>query len=87
MRALCGKALKSALYDLVPRSKLILYECLQIEQITMNRRKKGNQILKARVKKAKAKLSPDSKSKYISKADREKLAADSTQGTTVCSGQ
>jgi len=62
------------LRDLVPRSKLILYVCLQIEQMTMNRRKKGNQILKARVKKAKAKLSPESKSKYISKADREKLA-------------
>jgi len=43
----------------------------------MNRRKKGNQILKARVKKAKAKLSPESKSKYISKADRAKLATDS----------
>lgn len=44
----------------------------------MNRRKKGNNILKTRVKKAKAKLAPDSKSKYISKADRAKLAADST---------
>jgi len=51
----------------------------------MNRRKKGNQILKARVKKANAKLSPDSKPKYISKADQAKLAADSTKDTTVCS--
>ncbi len=40
----------------------------------MNRRKKGNQILKARVKKAKAKLAPNSnKPRYISKADRAKL--------------
>lgn len=40
----------------------------------MNRRKKGNQILKAKAKRAKAKLSPDkSKPKYISKAERAKL--------------
>ena len=37
----------------------------------MNRRKKGNQILKARAKKANAKLSSKSKPKYVSKADRE----------------
>jgi hypothetical protein len=37
----------------------------------MNRRKKGNQILKARAKKANAKLSSKNKSKYISKAERE----------------
>lgn len=59
--------------------KLLSYTCLQIEQITMNRRKKGNQILKARVKKANAKLSSDSKPKYISKADRAKLENDSTE--------
>jgi hypothetical protein len=34
----------------------------------MNRRKKSNQILKARSKKANNKLSPKSKPKYISKA-------------------
>tara|TARA_B110000285_G_scaffold169813_1_gene190003 strand:+ start:314 stop:502 length:189 start_codon:yes stop_codon:yes gene_type:complete len=39
----------------------------------MNRRKKGIQILKARVKKANAKLSSQTKPKYISKADRAKL--------------
>lgn len=48
----------------------------------MNRRKKGNQILKARAKKAKTKLSSNSKPKYISKADREKLESDSPQETT-----
>ena len=36
----------------------------------MNRRKKGIQILKARAKKSNAKLSTQSKPKYISKADR-----------------
>jgi len=51
----------------------------------MNRRKKGNNILKARVKKAKAKLSPDSKSKYISKADRAKLEKDLVQDVTLSS--
>jgi len=51
----------------------------------MNRRKKGNNILKARAKKAKAKLSPESKTTYISKADRAKLEKDSIQDTTLCS--
>ena len=40
----------------------------------MNRRKKSIQIVKARIKKAKAKLVTHSKPKYISKAEREKLA-------------
>ncbi|WP_137971849.1 DUF2986 domain-containing protein [Pseudomonas sp. F(2018)] len=42
----------------------------------MNRRKKINQLLKAHAKKASAKLAPKSKNKYISKADRLKLAAE-----------
>ena len=45
----------------------------------MNRRKKINQLLKANAKKASAKLAPKSKDKYISKADREKLAAEAAQ--------
>lgn len=44
----------------------------------MNRRKKLNQLLKANAKKASAKLAPKNKSKYISKADRLKLAAESS---------
>ena len=42
----------------------------------MNRRKKGNQILKARAKRAKAKLAPKTKPRYISKAERAKMAAE-----------
>jgi hypothetical protein len=49
----------------------------------MNRRKKGNQILKARLKKANAKLSGNKKPKYISKADREKLANETEEQTNV----
>ena len=49
----------------------------------MNRRKKGNQILKARAKKANAKLSSKSKPKYISKADRETAATEPTEDTIV----
>ena len=49
----------------------------------MNRRKKGNQILKARAKKANAKLSGKSKPKYISKADRETEAAIPIEDTIV----
>ncbi|MEH6557298.1 MAG: DUF2986 domain-containing protein [Oceanicoccus sp.] len=42
----------------------------------MNRRKKGNQTLKARAKKANAKLVHKNKPKYISKLDQAKLAAE-----------
>ena len=45
----------------------------------MNRRKKLNQILKKNAQKANAKLAPKSKDKYISKADRLKLAAQASQ--------
>ncbi|HKS12111.1 MAG TPA: DUF2986 domain-containing protein [Pseudomonas sp.] len=43
----------------------------------MNRQKKLQQLFKARAKKASAKLAPKSKDRYISKADRLKLAAES----------
>jgi len=36
----------------------------------MNRKKKLNQIFNKRLKRAKAKLNPNSKEKYVSKADR-----------------
>ena len=39
----------------------------------------------ARDKKANAKLAPQSKPKYISKADRAKLAAESSQDTVIVS--
>ncbi len=51
----------------------------------MNRRKKIKQLLKAHAKKASAKLAPPSKSKYISKADRLKLAAESAEGAIISS--
>jgi Protein of unknown function (DUF2986) len=52
----------------------------------MNRRKKLNQILKANAKKASAKLAPKSKSTYVSKADRLKLAAEeSSQDANISS--
>lgn len=53
----------------------------------MNRRKKGNQILKTRARKANAKLAPPSKVKYISKADRQKLEAEPTLDTAVDIGR
>jgi len=49
----------------------------------MNRRKKINQLLKANAKKASAKLAPKSKDKYISKADRLKLAAEPGQDSVT----
>jgi hypothetical protein len=58
-------------------------EQLQVEQNTMNRRKKLNQILKANAKKASAKLAPKNKDKYISKADRLKLEAEAAQDPVV----
>ncbi|UVM02509.1 DUF2986 domain-containing protein [Pseudomonas laurylsulfatiphila] len=51
----------------------------------MNRRKKINQLLKANAKKASAKLAPKSKDKYISKADRLKLATEAAQEPVVAS--
>lgn len=47
----------------------------------MNRQKKIKQLLKANAKKASAKLAPKSKPKYICKADRLKLAAESSPDT------
>ncbi|MGX0889615.1 hypothetical protein AB7M22_001623 [Pseudomonas sp. ADAK2 TE3594] len=65
--------------------KLISFKSLQTEYKNMNRRKKIQQLLKAHAKKASAKLAPPSKSKYISKADRLKLAAESSQDSIVSS--
>ena len=42
----------------------------------MNRRKKIKQLLQAHAKKASAKLAPQNKPKYISKADRLKMATE-----------
>ncbi|RKF17416.1 DUF2986 domain-containing protein [Alginatibacterium sediminis] len=42
----------------------------------MNRRKKTNQILKARAKRKNAKSATSNKPKYISKADRAKMDAE-----------
>jgi hypothetical protein len=49
----------------------------------MNRRKKSIQIVKSRINKAKAKLSTKKKPKYISKADRAKLAEEAHQDTST----
>ena len=49
----------------------------------MNRRKKIKQLLQAHAKKASAKLAPKSKPQYISKADRLKLAAESSDEPVV----
>lgn len=48
----------------------------------MNRRKKIKQLLQAHAKKASAKLAPRSKPKYICKADRLKMAAEESGGST-----
>ncbi|MDP5254984.1 MULTISPECIES: DUF2986 domain-containing protein [unclassified Vibrio] len=47
----------------------------------MNRKKKINQILKAKKKKQNAKLHSNNKPRYISKAEREKQSLE--QGETV----
>ncbi|MGY2340623.1 DUF2986 domain-containing protein [Pseudomonas sp. SDO5532_S415] len=48
----------------------------------MNRQKKIKQLLKAHAKKASAKLAPK-KPKYISKADRLKLAAEASPESII----
>jgi hypothetical protein len=71
-------ALETRHRDLAHCFKLVSLKNLQAEQKNMNRRKKIKQLLKAHAKKASAKLAPPSKDKYISKADRLKLAAESS---------
>lgn len=51
----------------------------------MNRRKKIIQILKSRTKKKHGQSTSKNKPKYISKADRAKLEAESSQGATTTS--
>lgn len=46
----------------------------------MNRKKKLNKILNSRIKKMNAKKAPKNKEKYVSKAEREKLALEQAQG-------
>ena len=53
----------------------------------MNRRKKGIQIFKARIKRSNAKLNPQSKPKYISKVDRVESAAEVTDDPTFVAEQ
>ncbi|PKI14722.1 DUF2986 domain-containing protein [Colwellia sp. 12G3] len=48
----------------------------------MNRKKKMNTILKKKVKKMNAKLHTDNKPKYVSKADRAKLAEEEDKQVT-----
>jgi len=48
----------------------------------MNRKKKIHAIFKKRLKKAKAKLNPSHKPKYISKAERARLALLEKEATT-----
>lgn len=47
----------------------------------MNRKKKLNSILQKRMKKINSKAAPDNKEKYISKAERAKLAEQENQQT------
>jgi len=48
----------------------------------MNRKKKIHAIFKKRLKKARAKLNPSHKPKYISKAERARLALLEKEATT-----
>ncbi len=50
----------------------VIYK-LRFSGCNVNRRKKGNQILKARAKKAKARLAPKNKTPYINKAERARI--------------
>ena len=56
---------------------------MNTSDIVMNRKKKINSILKAKLKKANAKLNNSNKERYISKAERAKLeAAEQENGET-----
>lgn len=64
--------------DLVEDFKLISFAKSKSRVQPMNRQKKIKQLLKAHAKKASAKLAPRRKSTYVSKADRLKLATDTS---------
>ncbi|WP_441003734.1 DUF2986 domain-containing protein [Pseudocolwellia agarivorans] len=50
----------------------------------MNRKKKINQVLKSKVKKMNAKLQKSNKPKYVSKAERERIALEeATQNDNI----
>ncbi|WP_298943331.1 DUF2986 domain-containing protein [uncultured Psychromonas sp.] len=49
----------------------------------MNRKKKINSILQKRLKKINAKVAPGSKEKYISKAERAKIAEQEQQALSI----
>lgn len=49
----------------------------------MNRKKKINETLKKKQKKANAKLHKSNKPKYISKAERAKMDAEKAEGNTM----
>ncbi|EGQ9612609.1 DUF2986 domain-containing protein [Vibrio cholerae] len=53
----------------------------------MNRKKKINQTLQKCLKKQHAKLHPSNKPRYISKAERAKLAEEQTNADTAISDQ
>ncbi|CAM3016243.1 DUF2986 domain-containing protein [Vibrio neptunius] len=54
---------------------------------TMNRKKKINQILKAKQKKQNAKLHKSNKPRYISKAERAKLEAEEKEQQTAAQAE
>jgi len=51
----------------------------------MNRKKKINETLKKKQKKANAKLHTSNKPRYISKADRAKIALEESESNSVAS--
>jgi hypothetical protein len=76
-----GASPSLSFWDLI--FELISSRLLHAEQKDMNRQKKLQQLFKAKAKKASAKLAPQSKTKYVSKADRLKLAAESSDDSVV----
>ncbi|WP_194437351.1 DUF2986 domain-containing protein [Vibrio fluminensis] len=53
----------------------------------MNRKKRINQILKSKQKKANAKLHNSNKPRYISKAERAKMEAEAQQDNVIIDAQ
>ena len=78
----CALGNISLLYVSLHQADIMLF-VIRDEQTLMNKRKKGNQILKARAKRAKAKLAPKNKPRYISKAERAQLSEDVVVDTSA----
>jgi len=72
----CFYRARQAIFSILPKASTIINKDAgrHVERNTMNRKKKLNDAFNKKLKKLNAKLHISNKPKYISKAEREKIA-------------